>query len=207
MHVCSLSQCICVTLSRVRWRVFVCKKTTTNEWFNVYLCGVGVVGISVCGCVFTCVCIAYCDLTHTEKETEAKGEIVFLFVLFCFGSVKNKSDCFFVVVFLFCLPSLRGFLNHQHTLAPFYIVFQIIVIVAEKYTKKKKERKIHIGEKTMCVSLEEEMEWSGCSIFLLFEDGLFFKWILFVERMTTREDRKRELIESQNETSIERVRD
>lgn len=164
-------------------------------------------GRRLCVCVYMCMYSLLRFNTHRERNGGERWDS-FFFVLFCFGSVKNKSDCFFVVVFfLFCLPSLRGFLNHQHTLAPFYIVFQIIVIVAEKYTKKKKERKIHIGEKTMCVSLEEEMEWSGCSIFLLFEDGLFFKWILFVERMTTREDRKRELIESQNETSTERVRD
>lgn len=126
----------------------------------MYLCGVGVVG--VCVCVFTCVCIAYCDLTHTEKETEAKGEIVFLFVLFCFGSVKNKSDCFFVVVFFFVLLAFpKGFFKSSTYLSTLLHCFSNYCNCSGKiYEEKERKKNTHWRKNYVCLfGRRNGMEW------------------------------------------------
>lgn len=124
----------------------------------MYLCGVGVVG--VCVCVFTCVCIAYCDLTHTEKETEAKGEIVFFcFVLLWFGEKQERlflCCCFFV---LLAFP--KGFFKSSTYLSTLLHCFSNYCNCSGKiYEEKERKKNTHWRKNYVCLfGRRNGMEW------------------------------------------------
>lgn len=125
----------------------------------MYLCGVGVVG--VCVCVFTCVCIAYCDLTHTEKETEAKGEIVFFFcfVLLWFG--EKQERLFLCCCFIVLLAFPKGFFKSSTYLSTLLHCFSNYCNCSGKiYEEKERKKNTHWRKNYVCLfGRRNGMEW------------------------------------------------